>query len=687
MDSAVRTGSTIAARDVSLVSLQLESLQGEKVCLLMEIGAREKGAQSIERECEAVIKHALLDAEGDAATRLDSTLKELNGLLKGMLVGDVIHEVHMILGILDGEDTLHVSHAGRAEAYLIRRGSASQVTEYAGKPTPAFVHIASGQLEDGDLVIFSTQRLLRTFTPAQLARLTSDKDGVMEGIIRALEAEGEHAALATCAISGSSAGATPRTRSTQSERRAPLVDRRRRMQSSSLAARLPRLNMSALPSFDSVKTFFNSFSLPSSSEKTRSPSRASASDRGAAFMESVGGWWESTQDFIKGFIADLNHPQRKKRAHLLLIAAALAAVVIVWAMVHLFTSSQRSKTRAELEQLVEQISTEIQTAENRSLIGDNDAANAILQRAEERAKQVMDNEAGLFRVEANELLGCIRSKREEINNIVRLTPRVVANLSANNPDVSARGLIGLGDGEFMAYDKQDAYRVLLNSVESPAPVSSENELILDGSNFPRFQSQVFLMKENSIVELQNGQAITMKTDDPMGWMSGIAMDAYLRFIYVLSPESKQIYKYERLNNRYGPPVGYNVNGELTGALDMAIDGNVYVLRDTAEGRQILKLFRGETQSFVIRQAPDDILEGVTKIFKIADRNFYALDPEGNRVIVFSDGGATGESTYLKQYVLEGDQLSTLQDVYVNEDESQLYVLDDKRIYVVDLTTR
>lgn len=695
MDAAVRTGSTKAPRDLSLVALNTQSLHGEQVCLLMEITARDKEARAIEHECETIVKHALLESEGEAAERLDGALKELNGLLKGMLVSGAVHDAHMIVGIMDRDGFLHVSHAGRAEAYLIRKGTASQVTEYsAGKPTPAFVHIASGKLESGDLVILSTQRLLRTLTPAQLARLTSDKDMVLESVTRALESEGEHAALSTIAIVGRADEEEALVRSrADTPARNPILDRRKRMQGASLADRLQSLPASVgtfkMPSFAFLKGLASK--MPSVGEmktmgKGVGKKSLSVGKAGAQSAAVLGNVWTAAQHGVKTFVADLSHPQRKKKAHLLLLAGAVAALIIVWAVVHLFTSSQRSKTRAELETLVEQISVEIQSAENKRIIGDTDAANAILLRAEEKAKQVMDNESGLFRVEANELLSRIRSKEEEINNIVRLTPRVVANLSANNPDILARGLIGLGDGEFIAYDKQDAYRVLLNSVESGNRLS-EDVLVIDAANLARFSSQVYLMNGNSVIEWQNGQAVSMKTDDTKGWVSGTAMDAYLRFLYILAPEAKQIYKYERLNNRYGVPVEYNVNGDLSGAVDISIDGNVYVLKQGTSGGSIVKLFRGEAQPFVIRKAPAGILDNATKLYKITDRNFYALDPKESRVIVFTDGGPTGESSYVRQFVIEGEQVGTLQDLYVNDDESQLYVMDEKRIYVIELATR
>lgn len=702
MDTSVRTGSTNAPRDVSLVSLSLTSLHGERVLLLLEITAKEKGAANIERECEAIIKHALLEAEGDAAQRLDSTLKELNGLLKGMLISGAVHDVHMLVSILDRDHVLHVSHAGRAEAYLIRKGSASQITEYTGRATPAFVHIASGQLERGDLVVLSTQRLLRTITPAQLGRLVSERDGVLDAVIRALETDDEHASLAVIDVGGKAAIEEEEeerpARKPHENARTMLLDRRRRMQRGGLSQSFSKLP--ALPSLASVMGFFGSARdtvrsmAPSKETVGRIGSAGRKASRSSASAVASLHVWGNVQGAFQTFMADLTHPQRKKRAHLLLLASAIAALIIIWALVHLFTSSQRSKTRAELETLVGQINQEIQTAENRHIIGDTDAANAILERAENSAKQVMDNESGLFRQEANELLGRIRTKKEEINNIIRLSPRMAANLSANTPDILAQGMIGIGEGEFVVYDRQDLYRVLLNSVESPNRLS-EDLLIVDGTNLSRFQAFAFLMNGNSVIEWVNGQAISMKTDDTNGWVNGKAIEAYLRFIYVLSPENTQepieckICKYERLNNRYSAPVEYNLNGDLSGAIDMAIDGNVYVLKsitgtDGGTDGQILKLFRGETQPFVIRQAPEGILSDATKLFKVTDRHFYVLDPENNRVIILTDGGQTGESIYKRQYVFEGEQVGTLKDLYVDPDESNLYVMDEKRIYVVEL---
>lgn len=670
MDVTVETGATKELRDIHLHAEELKGHKGERVVLLLEVKAKRDRADAVLAECTTVLRHAVAEADGAAAERLDGALKELNGLLKGMTVSGGLSDVHMIIGILDAEGMFHVSHAGRAEAYLVRKGVASQITEFAGKPAPLFVHIASGKLEQGDSVVCSSQRLLRSITPAQLASAAQNPDTAVATIRRSLETEDEHAALAVLHVAGVGGGGM-RQRETSGRPSVRTSSRRRRpetiMEKMLASAGALRGVLEKLPG----KEVMGRIGASVGDTVKKKTGRGGSSGAGSVIA--------SVRSFFGGILADLQHPQRKKRAHLLLLALALAMVIIVWAGVHMVTASQRNKTRAELEALVGQIEAQVQTAENRRIIGDIDAANGILQRAEQQAKQVMDNESDLFRVEAMELLDRIRRKREDINNIERASPRLLADLSVQHPAIVTQGMVGVGGGEFVVYDRQDLYRVLLNSVESPVRVSEEM-LILDGEDFPRFQTQVYMMTGNGFVEWSGGQPQSVKTDDPAGWMTGTSMATYLRFLYVLAPDQNQIFKYERLNNRYGAPAEYNVNGELAGGIDMAIDGNIYVLK---QGGEIVKLLRGEAQPFAIRGAPADVLKGATRIFKRDGTSFYLLDPAGGRVIVLRQGEGD-DILYVRQYLLEGEMMQNIKDLYVDQDETQLFLLDDKHVYVMDL---
>ncbi|MCA9370667.1 MAG: hypothetical protein KC680_01755 [Candidatus Peregrinibacteria bacterium] len=639
MEITVQCGHTSPKRGTTLVSERFTSGRGEDVVMLLQIDGSPSEAKALEKECTTVIKHALLETDGEASSRLDGTLKELNGLLKGLTFSQSIQEIHALIGIVDTAGVLHVSHAGRSEAYVVRSGGASQITEYTrGKPTPAFVHIASGGLEPRDVIVFSSQRLLRTVTPAQLAQLVQRGDHVLDELVVELESEKEQAAICILHVSGRGEQQSAPARSSG----------RKRKQRSAIA-------------LSSV--------LASAAEVT---------SRVSDYMPS--GIPGRLREVASGFLSDLKNPKRKRRAHFLLLAGTLAAFLVIWAVVNLGTSSQMRQSKAELEERLNEVDQLIRTAENRRLSGEMDSANAILEQAEQRAKQVMDNDNNLFRAEALDLLERVRVKREEINNIVRLSPRLVVNLEAKNDDIDAQGFIGLADGEFTVYDRQHLYRVLLNTVEDPQMLS-DDELILDGDYFERYQTAIFQTTDNSIIEFINSQPTSMKTDDPAGWIKATDMETYLRFLYMLSPENNQIYKYERLSNRYSAPAEYNINGDLEGALDMAIDGNVYIVK---KGGELMKLLRGEAQPFTIRHLPEGALSGVTKVYKVFDGNLYFLDPVHGKVIVATDGGGTAEGAYIKQYILEGDQVGELRDLYVDDEETKLYVIDEKRIHAVDL---
>ncbi len=667
MDVTVYAGSTEVKGASTPISLTFHSPQGERACLLIQSDAKESQMESFADECAGIIRHSLLSVEGEAWHRMDGTLKELNGLFKGLQLSNALEEVHAVVAILEVTGALHVSHAGRGEAYLVRGGVASQITEFSpGKPVPAFVHISTGQLEEGDAVVLSTHRLLRTFTPATLGTVVS-QEGALEEITATLEAEAESAALAIIQLPGGSPAPVATAKHSRTQEMAAKRQARRGRQPGVMG--ILQQGFSYLAPVGGViantwKKFDVQRFIPSIKKKPT-------------------GFIENMQEKAEQFLSDLRNPKRRKRAQLLLLAGAVAVFLVIWMLVSLSTVTQRSKTKSELSQILTEAKDNIRVAENRKLAGDTAGASEILDTAENKARQVVNNESRLYTTEALDLLDQIRQKQEELSNTARVSPRVVVNLSSKNSNVSAQGLIGLGDGEFVVFDRQYTYRVLLNTLDEPRRVS-EGELLLLGAPFERFNAQIYMTTGNSLSEVVGNQATMMKTEDPQGWKEGVDIETYLRYLYLLAPKEKQIYKYEHLQNRYGPPVGYNVNADLADAVDMSIDGSVYVLK---EGGVILKLLRGEAQPFTLRGFPKDVLKTATKIFKVPNGNIYVLDPVNARVVVIADGGATGEATYVRQYLLEGEQLGTLKDLYVDPDQNHLYVIDEKRVYAIDIGTR
>jgi hypothetical protein len=76
------------------------------------------------------------------------------------------------------------------------------------------------------------------------------------------------------------------------------------------------------------------------------------------------------------------------------------------------------------------------------------------------------------------------------------------------------------------------------------------------------------------------------------------------------------------------------------------------------------------------------LAAPTKIFTNADLTYlYILEPGKNRVVVFRKDPKNTGAQYQTQYVF--DKTGVLRDLVVSE--NRLYVMDDKRVYFVNLS--
>ena len=187
----------------------------------------------------------------------------------------------------------------------------------------------------------------------------------------------------------------------------------------------------------------------------------------------------------------------------------------------------------------------------------------------------------------------------------------------------------------------------------------------------------FMTQTGRIIEYFDGQFAFMGTGDET-WKSGVDMAAYGRNLYILNPTDNQIYKYSRARSRYSSATEYNLDANLAGAISMAIDGNIYVLK---EDGSIIKIFKGEQQSFEIEDLATDI-SSATKIFTLPEhKNMYLLDLENRRVLILEKEVGPG-ARYLGQIYFE--DLDDVQDFYVDKKEDKLYLLTKKAIYQVEI---
>ncbi len=171
------------------------------------------------------------------------------------------------------------------------------------------------------------------------------------------------------------------------------------------------------------------------------------------------------------------------------------------------------------------------------------------------------------------------------------------------------------------------------------------------------------------------------------WLKPVAIGGYYGNLYVLDPLLDRILKYIPIDNAYtSPPGDYlnpNLAADLTGAVDMAVDGNMYVL--FADG-QIKKFYQGDQLSFTLAGLPS-AMRSPTTIFVSGPKKpdglgyVYVTDTGNSRILQFDKNG-----TYVRQFkAKQGEsQLDKLRAVYVDEDNKRMYIVSGRTLWLADL---
>jgi hypothetical protein len=587
----------------------------DQICLAFEIVGDTKFARSIVQSImEAVEEVYFSNPEAEAYERFENALKEINIIYKNLKQkrgARSMGKINAIIAVLK-ENELYLAQSNDAEAYLVRHNKLSLISEgLSGKSDDLFMNIASGEIAPEDKVLFSTSRLLRLATHAQLAQMCSD------GVTEAMD----------------------------SIRELVLADNELSIGVSCIHAKLPhkmpaKIGGKPLPYIDKALC------------KCRE-------------------WLNTAMDTINkktGF----KKPKWSKNT--ILAAALTVALLLILSISFLMDSRRNEALREEYRLRIEAMNQDLHTANTKGYADDKETANAILDKVEREARDILAS--NYFRSEVLALLDKIKETRDSIDNITRITDaKPYADLSQKNSKVDALGIVGLDDN-FFAYEYNTIYEIILGQVLEPKTIDS-TEVVIKGTAMEDYGLLAFLTQSGRIIEYEDGQARSASTEDS-GFKPAVDLAAYGRYLYLLSPSANQIYKYSKMRNDYSAASEYSLDGDLKDAISIAIDGNVYVLK---KGGAIIKLFKGNSQPFEIQAMAADI-SGATQIYTAPELNsLYILDPANNRVVIVGkDVGGGGR--YKSQMAFQN--IGEIKGIYVDKSESKLYLLTKSAVYQVEI---
>jgi len=395
-------------------------------------------------------------------------------------------------------------------------------------------------------------------------------------------------------------------------------------------------------------------------------------------------------------------PRRSRRwlwPLLLLIplAIALAIVIGLWA--------QQRQMQAQFDGLLGSAQAALQSASDPAAPAD--VARVQLAEAQGQVQQAL----GLFpdNAAAASLGADIQTKLDEVNQIVPLYKMVTLQPlggSGSQPEqlVVEGSRVFVGD---TGLDRVTRYG--LDEVSGLIPETAGSVLVERGQVLPdgqvvgeltditwgaaggeRRTSNLLILDSNRNL-LEEDVAAGLKQlaiAERETWVTPRLTEGYNGNYYLLDAGSGKILRYLPTADGYGNPPDNYLEGDaaidLSNAVDMAIDGNIWILYGDGT---VQTFFQGRQQPFVLEAPPDGPISGPRAIYTGAAggeaQTLYIADSGGGRILEYDKSGK-----YLRQFrpadKADQEKLRRMTDLQVDELNRTFYILASDGLYSTDI---
>jgi len=366
-----------------------------------------------------------------------------------------------------------------------------------------------------------------------------------------------------------------------------------------------------------------------------------------------------------------------------------------------FTYWQRGLAREnEFNSLLEQAQASYQQA----LSAEDVAARDLLAQTETLLTQASAIKADDLTI--SELRDSIAERQDEINRVDRLywvgllrdydSPgtqlrRAVVNgldvyvLDVGTDQVYHHQLDEVGDA--LEPDEADPVLVRRGQQVEEAVVGEMIDLAWMPAGGNRQTSDLLILESGGLLEHNPSWGLTPSPiANKDAWALPVAVGSYFGNFYILDPQVGQILRYVPDADGYTSPAQYyfpdEVEVDLAGTVDMAIDGFIYLLY--ADGT-IRKFEGGVPVEFQITEI-DMPLSRPTAIYTAPDdvaQYIYVADAGNRRVVQLEKNGR-----FVRQFKPRDEEsinLDTLQSIFVDELTGKLYLLNTQSVYVANIT--
>lgn len=394
-------------------------------------------------------------------------------------------------------------------------------------------------------------------------------------------------------------------------------------------------------------------------KETESPRRLSLERFNFSFAEKA-------KDSFSGISKKFRLPKGKNSVLYLIIGVVLIAGLFTY----LGVTSANNKARTAAENTYNQAKEKYELAISEINSGQRVQAIENLKIAEKLANDAKNTK--YKKGDAERLLADITSAREKALGVVKNTAQELANFGKDNLDnffSDGASLYGVSYTDGSVYKISIASKKVTPVIEGPK---------IDGkvkfaTIVPKRKVIALYTEAKSVYEIDLVVGKSTKQSISGEWEDAVAASQYNNNLYLLSPTLNQVYKHIKSSSGYGRKTAYIQNpteGEIAGAVDIAIDSDVYVL--TKDGT-VHKYTAGVKKNYALGDLPE-LLFGASRIFASPDvKGQYIVT--GDKIIKIDASG-----NFASQYV--SDSVKDIKGIFVDDKAGTIYALSGSKVYAI-----
>lgn len=377
---------------------------------------------------------------------------------------------------------------------------------------------------------------------------------------------------------------------------------------------------------------------------------------------------------FKNFLGNL---KKLSLRNVLLLLVALFAIVTV--IININISKNRQKEIAE-ENSYRQTIAEIEKKQNQIeanlLYNDNKSAQKLFSEMElllNSLPQITPEQKNTFLSLSGKLAG-------QLNEVRKITlmdkAATVAELDKINSQAEARNIFFLSttNNLYVADSKQKSIYIV-DTVKKSVTTAARLEDPISNLEYPTSldNNSLLYLNDTGVIGFQAKNSLFSNLKiDYQGSISDISgAGTYNNRLYLLNKGKNQIVRYALSGDSFDNSFNWlNEKIDLRNAINLAIDGSVYILFNDGS---VQKFLRSQKAEFAL-ESIDPPLSSPTKIMVSETSDFiYILEPKGKRLAVFNKKGG-----FILQY--KTDKFNDLKDFTVDEKGKIIYFLNSNDVF-------